>query len=111
MTYAAEISRTNPSCFVFMIDQSASMIDPIGGSGLQHKHEVVADALTRLLMELSIKCAKEEGVRDYFHVAVIGYGGSTAGPALGGDLRGQDRVSIGLLSDSPLSVKNRTLKV
>ena len=111
MTYVAEISRTNPSCFVFMIDQSASMIDPIGGSGLQHKHEVVADAVNRLLMELSIKCAKEEGVRDYFHVAVIGYGGSTAGPALGGDLRGQDLVSIGLLADKPLRVEHRTKKV
>ena len=50
MTYTAEISRANPSCFVFMVDQSASMIHPIGGSGLQHKHEVVADALNRLLI-------------------------------------------------------------
>jgi len=111
MTYSAEISRANPSCFVFMIDQSASMVDPIGGGGLQHKHEVVADAVNRLLMELSIKCAKEEGVRDYFHVAVIGYGGTTAAPALGGDLRDQDLVSIGLLADKPLRVENRTRKV
>ena len=36
------------------------------------KAEVVADALNRLLLELSIKCAKEDGVRDYFHVGVIG---------------------------------------
>jgi hypothetical protein len=27
MAYTAEISRANPTCFVFLIDQSASMQD------------------------------------------------------------------------------------
>ena len=27
MTYSAEISRLNPTCFLFLIDQSASMAD------------------------------------------------------------------------------------
>jgi hypothetical protein len=84
----AEISRTNPSCFIFLVDQSASMVDPIAEAG-GSKAEVVADALNRLLTELAIRCAKEEGVRDYFHVAVIGYGGRTAHSALGGALQGQ----------------------
>ena len=30
--YTAEISRANPSCFVFLIDQSGSMAEPIAGS-------------------------------------------------------------------------------
>jgi hypothetical protein len=72
--YSAEISRANPTCFVLMIDQSASMQDPLGGGSGRRKCEEVADAVNRLLSELAIKCAKEEGVRDYFHVAVIGYG-------------------------------------
>ena len=67
-------------CFVFLLDQSASMQDPIGGGEGQRKCDVVADALNRLLSELTIKCAKEEGVRDYFSVSVIGYGGSTLAP-------------------------------
>ena len=92
--YSAEISRTNPTTFVFLLDQSASMQDPIGsGEGLR-KCDVVADALNRLLSELTIKCAKEEGVRDYFYVSVIGYGGSAVGPALGGDLAGRDLSSV-----------------
>jgi hypothetical protein len=67
VTYSAEISRSNPTCFVFLVDQSASMIDPIGGSEVpQKKADVVADAINRLLTELAVKCAKEEGVRDYF---------------------------------------------
>jgi hypothetical protein len=73
--YSAEISRANPTCFVFLIDQSRSMEDRIGGDGAEmSKDGVVADAINRLLQELAIKCAKEEGVRDYFYVSVIGYG-------------------------------------
>ena len=30
MPYAAELSRTNPTCFVFLIDQSSSMAEPFG---------------------------------------------------------------------------------
>ena len=33
MPYSAEISRTNPSCFLFLIDQSGSMQDPRGDGG------------------------------------------------------------------------------
>lgn len=68
MPYTAEISRANPTCFVFLVDQSASMSDAIGGEVPQKKADVVADAINRLLTELLVKCAKEEGVRDYFHV-------------------------------------------
>ena len=94
MPYIAEISRTNPSCFIFLVDQSASMVDPIGGEVKVRKADVVADALNRLLTELAIRCAKEEGVRDYFHVAVLGYGGRSAQSAFGG-------VSAGSGASSP----------
>jgi hypothetical protein len=109
VTYAAEISRANPSCFVFLVDQSASMNDPIGG-GRQRKADVVADALNRLLAELSVKCAKEEGVRDYFHVAVIGYG-NAVGSAFTGPLAGRDLVPLSQVADQPARVEKRTKKV
>ena len=31
MAYTAEVSRANPSAFVFLIDQSKSMEEPFGG--------------------------------------------------------------------------------
>jgi hypothetical protein len=31
MPYTAEISRTNPPCFVFLTDQPGSMVKPYGG--------------------------------------------------------------------------------
>jgi hypothetical protein len=110
MPYTAEISRTNPTCFVFLVDQSASMSDPIGGEVPQKKADVVADAINRLLTELAIKCAKEEGVRDYFHVAVIGYG-SSVGSAFSGALAGRDLVLLSEIADNPARVEDRIKKV
>ncbi len=109
--YSAEISRANPTIFMFLLDQSASMQDQIGSGEGQRKCDVVADALNRLLSELTIKCAKEEGVRDYFHVSVIGYGGSNVGPALGGSLAGTDLVPLSAVASSPARLVERTKKV
>lgn len=110
MAYSAEISRVNPTCFIFLIDQSASMNDPIGGEVPQRKAEVVADAVNRLLTELSVKCAKEEGVRDYFHVAVIGYG-QAVGSAFTGSLSGRDIVPLSEVAEHPGRLEERTKKV
>ena len=48
MPYAAEISRTNPTCFVFLVDQSSSMLEPFGGQAGKRKDEGVAEAINRL---------------------------------------------------------------
>lgn len=113
MAYSIEISRANPTCFLFLIDQSGSMADAIsGGEGgaATRKADVVADAINRFLQELSIKCAKDEGVRDYFHVGVIGYG-AHVGPAFGGALKGRDIVPISEVASTPARVEDRTKKV
>ena len=110
MPYSAEISRVNPSCFLFLIDQSGSMSDPFGGQSGKQKAEGVSDAINRLLQNLVIKCAKSEGVRDYFHVGVIGYGSQVV-PALGGALAGRPLVPISEVANSPIRVEQRTKKV
>jgi hypothetical protein len=108
--YSAEVSRANPTSFIFLIDQSASMEDRIGGGAGQRKCDVVADALNRLLSELAIKCAKEEGIRDYFHIAVIGYG-ATIGSALPGQLASQELVPLSEVAAAPARLETRTKKV
>ncbi|MGX9884642.1 vWA domain-containing protein [Streptomyces sp. NPDC002276] len=110
MPYTAEISRTSPTCFIFLVDQSTSMTDPIGGEDPTRKADVVADAINRLLTELSVKCAKEEGVRDYFHIAVIGYG-SAVGSAFQGELAGRDLVPLSEVADAPARIETRAKKV
>ncbi len=111
MPYSAEISRSTPTCFVFVVDQSASMDDAIGGELPQKKSAVVADAINRLLFELTLRCAKEEGVRDYFHIAVLGYGGSAVGSAFSGSLSGRDLVPISEIANSPARLEERIKKV
>jgi hypothetical protein len=111
MSYTAEISRANPACLVFLVDQSTSMTEKIGAGELaQSKAQIVADALNRLLAELTVKCGKDEGVRDYFHIAVIGYGASV-GSALGGRLSDRRLVRISEVADAPARVEQRRKRV
>jgi len=111
MPYSAEISRSNPSCFVFVIDQSGSMADAFSaGEVAQKKADGVADAINRMLQNLVIKCAKEEGIRDYFEVGVIGYG-AQVGPAFSGTLAGRPMVKISEVGNSPARVEQRSKKV
>src|SRR5208283_5214968 len=100
MPYVAEISRNNPSCFLFLIDQSKSMAEPIGGAG-KKKADAVADATNRLLQTLVLRCVKGETVLDRFHVGVIGYGSKVV-PALGGTLAGKNLVPISAVALNPL---------
>ncbi len=110
MPYSAEITRTNPTCFVFLVDQSSSMLEPFGGQEDKKKSEGVADAINRLLQNLILKCAKSDGIRDYFYVGVIGYGGRV-NSALGGGLAGQTLVPISAIANNPLRVEQRTRRV
>jgi hypothetical protein len=109
MPYMAEISRSNPSCFLFLIDQSGSMADSFSDKPMK-KADGVADAINRLLQNLTIRCAKEEGVRDYFHVGVIGYG-IRVGPAFTGPIAGKNLVPISEIGNMPARVETRTKKV
>ncbi len=72
--YGAAISRKNPGCLVFLVDQSGSMDQPIA-NGAGAKKQVVADAINRLLYDTVLRCSKEDGVRPYFDVGVWTYGG------------------------------------
>lgn len=111
MPYTAEISRSNPSCFIFLIDQSGSMQDPFGGGeSTKKKADGVADAINKLLQNLVIKCAKSEGVRDYYYVGVIGYG-NHVGPAFAGALAGREMAPVSEIANQPARVEERVKKI
>jgi hypothetical protein len=108
MHYTAQISRKNPACFLFLIDQSDSMSESfVEGASGQSKAAAVADAINRLLQNLVLRSAKAEGIQDYFHVGVIGYG-KTIQPGFGGKLPYELFVPISRLGEKPLRLETRT---
>lgn len=116
MSYSAEISRSNPTLLLLLLDQSASMSDLVGNTeGSRQKQQELADAVNRLLQNLAIKCAKEDGVRDYFHISVIGYTNTQTekriGPALAGELGTRNVVPLSEIADNPARLEDRNKKV
>ena len=109
MPYSAEINRAKPTAFCFLIDQSGSMDDPWGLDTQKRKCDAVADAVNRLIANLVLRCAKGEDVRDYFQIAVIGYGGAVRS-GFGGALAGKTFVPISQVADNPLRVETRLRK-
>jgi hypothetical protein len=111
MPYEAEISRKNPSCVLFLIDQSESMLDPWGGSDVKKSKCIgVADAINKLLSNLIIKCTKSEGLLNYFDVGVIGYGRRVEN-AFTGNLKGRDLVSIKEVEENVARLEERSQKI
>ena len=117
MPYSAEISRTSPTAFLFLLDQSASMQDAFGGAeqrgdAAPSKARVLADVVNRLIQNLILRCAKEDGVRDYFHVGVVGYGDRVQPLIQPGENQQApgDLIPISHLAEHPLRLEERLKK-
>ena len=109
MSYEAQISRTAPAAFLFVVDQSGSMSDKMSSG--KSKSEFVADALNRTLVNLVTRCTKAEGVRDYFEVGVIGYGGTGVANGFSGFLGSKALSPISVIEQNPTRVEDRKKKV
>lgn len=105
MPYLKVPSRSNPTAFVFLVDQSGSMSEQLGDGSGRTKAQFVADAVNSQLMELVLRCTQGSNVRNYFHVAVIGYG-KEVGPILGGHLSGRDLLPIEEIANNPLRIED-----
>lgn len=110
MAYTAEISRKNPTAFLFAIDRSGSMEEKMESG--QSKAQCVSDVMNRVFSELIIKCTKSEGVRNYFEMGVIGYD-TTLGVVnpLTGDLAHEWINPISLFETNPLRIEERQKKI
>lgn len=104
MAYSSEISRDHPTCFLFVIDQSGSMDEKMSSG--RSKAEFVADVLNRTLATLVANCTKADGIRSYFDVGVITYGGSGVKAGLAGGLI----QPISKIGERPSRIEERTRK-
>jgi hypothetical protein len=105
MAYQAEISRSNPTAFLFVVDQSGSM-DETMESG-RTKAQFVADVLNRTLATLITRCTKSEGTRDYFQVGVLVYSGNTVATGFSGELGGAILHPVSSVEKAPLRIEER----
>ncbi|MFZ4434734.1 MAG: VWA domain-containing protein, partial [Microthrixaceae bacterium] len=106
--------RDHPACLIFLLDQSDSMRDPLGGDPDRPKHVALADILNGLLYEIVLRSVKspQEGPRPYFAVAVVGYqtdpqATPIVGTALHPPLDQHDIVWTPDLAKNPLRVERR----
>lgn len=85
--YTQEITRTHRTAFVIAIDQSSSMQESVVvNSRRMTKAEAVANITNRLIDELVMRARRDDGVRNYYDIAVIGYGNDKVYPLLGDTL-------------------------
>ena len=74
--YTRSITRTHRTAFLVAIDGSGSMAERIRFRGrTATKAEAVAEVADELLFELIERARRDDGVRDYYDIALIGYGG------------------------------------
>ncbi len=104
MPYSADISRANPACFLFLIDQSGSMTQALAGQPGQRKMDQAAAAINRILDTVSQRCSQGMDVRDYFDIGIIGYctdsiGSSIISSILQGTSRDQPFLPISQVVD------------
>ena len=114
MAYESRVDRNNPSSLIFMVDQSASMADPIWGAEVS-RAGAVTEQLNWLLYELVQRCTKSltGPPWPYFGVSIFGYrtdaeGNSVVQSLLGGVLANQHWVWTTDLAQHPLRIEERT---
>ncbi len=74
MAYTAEISQANPTCFLFLVDQSGSMRRRFGPRANCTKAEGLADTINRLISTLVSRCEQGEYIVNRYFLGLIGYG-------------------------------------
>jgi len=110
--YSQEISRQNKACFLFLLDQSFSMEEPLGNSANRKCDELVT-AINGWLQNMSIRASGDEGIKDWMDIGVFGYRtDQQANPiiqsALQGALAGRQLVSIAEIGGNPARIDTRT---
>jgi hypothetical protein len=109
-SYAQAINRANKGCFVFLLDQSYSMEEPLGNS-TRRKCDELCTAVNAWVRNMTIRASGDEGIKDWLDVAVIGYrtdeqAKSIIESALAGPLAGKILLSNKELGENPAGVDN-----
>lgn len=73
--YLQEITRQHRTAFVIVLDRSMSMQEPIRfGQQIISKAEALSYIANSLITELIDRCRRIDALRNYYDIAVVGYG-------------------------------------
>lgn len=113
--YTQEISRQNKACFLFLLDQSFSMEEPLGASK-NRKCDELSTAINGWLENMAIRASGDEGIKDWMDVGVFGYRTDrSANPiiesALRGPLANRMLVSITEIGAHPSRIDTRDQRI
>lgn len=101
--YTAQITRSTPTAFIFLVDHSISMEQ---STTLYGEEMTMAEAAARIvnnqINELVLRCVKMGDTRHYYDIAVVGYG-EDAYSGWQGELEGRDFVSPEELKNHPFT--------
>ena len=73
MPYTADISRANPTCFLFLIIECMGMANSMPGQRERTKGEVASDSVNRIVDTIAQRCSSGMEMRDYFHIGILGF--------------------------------------
>lgn len=109
--YTQEISRQNKALFLFLLDQSFSMEEPLGSSANRKCDELVT-AINGWLQNMAIRASGDEGIKDWMDIGVFGYrtdanASPIIEPALQSPLLGRWIVSIAEIGANPARIDTR----
>ena len=108
-TYTRKVTRANPTCFLFLIDQSGSMKDTFNDE--HSKASFVTNVLNKSLYTFSALCSNDEGaINDYFDIGVITYSGDGIANGLAGELSRNLLNPISQIIANPLRLKDTGIR-
>ena len=74
--YTARITREHRTAFIILCDHSGSMAEEVEyGGTVSSKADALAAIINMMLEELINRSRREEGIKDYFDIGLIGYSG------------------------------------
>jgi len=103
MSYEMYISSQRKALFIFLLNQSASMEEPLTGG--KRKIDQLTLAINAWLQTMLITCGKAVGYNDCFDICILGCGtdensNPIIGSAFAGPLAGREMVSINDIAEN-----------
>jgi len=101
-----QVDRKRPGCFVFLLDQSESMKEPMSGGDGRKKSQALATIINDTLETIVLRCRKALGEppRHFFDIGLIGYS-TAARPLFTERLAGRVLASVAEIATAKLRVE------